>query len=512
MNHIKLNILFFILTSGFFSIPSTGQNPEASLQIDSVSVAGEEAHVVIGWTFDSHYTDGHFVIHRRTEEAYDSIATIDNLTDTFFVDTSVNANEKPYSYYISARRYKEDDTYESFASSKAHETIFLNRLEYNVCEEAINSQWNNYVITTSVGIPDTLELPFDSTIIFIYFNDEDIPTTDTVSVGLDNKIFPAIATGTYCFKLRSFDSENPTHTSTSNIKCVTSTTLEPPEFAYLRRASVVDNTHINLKLYADSRVISPAYVVHRTGDLSEDFYPVDTINSGKENISYDDEADIFRTVFYYYFEVLDSCKRSVKNSNIVSSMFLIGEPASHNENLLQWNLPYGFQGRVNYLEVKRKNEREEEFKTIAQLPATRDHYYDVFDTGEYDPSQHFIYKIAAVEALGNPYGFLDTAFSNHIVIEREVELFVPNAFKPQSTIEQNRVFKPVISNAVPKNYRLIIYNKWGEMVFQTNDHNEAWDGKTKNKKAPAGVYLYNIHFETENGKKHQKKGSVTLIR
>ncbi len=511
-NH-NLIIISFILISGFSNHKISGQRSETLLHIDSVSII-EDSYIAIGWTFESDVEEGYFVIHRRTYNIYDSIAAIDNFDIDFFVDTNISVSEKPYSYYISARKLKEDGSYESFASSKAHQTIFIEASDYDICKETINVKWSNYVITTTVGIPDTLDKPFDSTIVWMSFNSGDFEIADTLSINKENIEIPATEPGEYCFKLRSFDSQNPSLTTTSNIRCITTTTLDPPEFAYLRKASVINNAFLRLYLYADSTISYPAYVIYRTTGQHENFFPVDTINSNKANITYDDDgADIFSSPHSYYFEVLDSCRRPVKNSNTVSSLFLYAEPLSVNENHLQWNLPEGFPEGVDHFVVRRKTGKDGKFETLAQLPGNQDHYNDIFSTTNSDLTYHeFMYKIKAIGVSQNPFGFKDTVFSNHALAERAVEIFIPNAFKPESTIEKNRVFKPVIRNATPEKYRMIIYNNWGKIVFNTEDYNIGWNGNINSKKGSPGVYLYEISFRTDNGKTYNKKGTVKLIR
>lgn len=508
----NLIIISLILIYGVSNLEISGQSSETLLNIDSVSII-DDSHIAIGWTFESDVEDGYFVIHRRTDNIYDSIAAIDDFGIDFFVDTNVNISQKPYSYYISARKLKEDGSYESFASSKAHQTIFMENLAYDICKEAISVRWFNYVITTTVGIPDTLDMPFDSTILWILTDDTTFKIADTLPVQKDHIEIPAAKPAEYCFKLQSFDSQDPSHTTTSNIRCITTTILEPPEYAYLRKASVINNEFLRLYLYADNTISNPAYVIYRATGQNEEFLPVDTVNSGKANITYDDDANIFSSLHKYYFEVLDSCRRPAKSSNTVSSLFLYAEPVSVNENYLQWNLQLGFHGGVDHFIVRRKTGINGKFETIAQLPGNQNHYNDIFSVNGSDLTYHeFIYKIKAVEASQNPFGFKDTVISNHAMAERDVEIFIPNAFKPGSTIEKNRVFKPVIRNAIPEKYRMIIYNYWGQVVFTTEDHNDHWDGNINGKQGPSGVYLYEISFSTGNGKTHNKKGTVKVIR
>jgi gliding motility-associated-like protein len=56
-----------------------------------------------------------------------------------------------------------------------------------------------------------------------------------------------------------------------------------------------------------------------------------------------------------------------------------------------------------------------------------------------------------------------------------------------------------------------IYNQWGEVVFETQNPDEGWDGTYKGQKQPLGVYLFTIKAVTVDGKEYQKSGEVNLI-
>jgi gliding motility-associated-like protein len=57
-----------------------------------------------------------------------------------------------------------------------------------------------------------------------------------------------------------------------------------------------------------------------------------------------------------------------------------------------------------------------------------------------------------------------------------------------------------------------IYNRWGQMVFQTTDRNQGWDGKYKGVLQPMDAYAYTLEVEFTDGSKATKKGDITLLR
>ena len=86
---------------------------------------------------------------------------------------------------------------------------------------------------------------------------------------------------------------------------------------------------------------------------------------------------------------------------------------------------------------------------------------------------------------------------------------VPNAFTPQSGDINNTVL--VRGYAINK-LRFIIWNRWGQKVFETNSKKFGWDGKYKGVLQPMDVYAYTLEVEFSDGTKATKKGDITLIR
>jgi gliding motility-associated-like protein len=89
---------------------------------------------------------------------------------------------------------------------------------------------------------------------------------------------------------------------------------------------------------------------------------------------------------------------------------------------------------------------------------------------------------------------------------------IPNAFNPNSTAMENREFKLYIDPIMQlNNFAFYIYDRWGQLVFETNDINEGWDGTQNDKPCNAGVYVWTVFYEGEGGKA-TNKGKVTLVK
>jgi len=88
-------------------------------------------------------------------------------------------------------------------------------------------------------------------------------------------------------------------------------------------------------------------------------------------------------------------------------------------------------------------------------------------------------------------------------------LDMPNAFTP-GRFGQNGVFKVAGFGITKLMFR--IYNRWGQLVFQSSDQNIGWDGNYQGNPQPMGVYAYTLEAEFSNGKHASRKGDLTLLR
>lgn len=87
---------------------------------------------------------------------------------------------------------------------------------------------------------------------------------------------------------------------------------------------------------------------------------------------------------------------------------------------------------------------------------------------------------------------------------------VPNAFTP-GAYGKNNVLHILRRGDVSLKH-FVIYNRWGEKVFETKDLNEGWDGRYKGEIQPMGVYIYTIEAVSSTGRQINKQGNITLIR
>lgn len=98
-----------------------------------------------------------------------------------------------------------------------------------------------------------------------------------------------------------------------------------------------------------------------------------------------------------------------------------------------------------------------------------------------------------------------------IIIYETSVVYVPNSFTPNND-GKNDVFIPTFYNVSAENYKMIIYNRWGEEIFETTDISEGWDGSVNGKPVLTNtVFVYLLYYADLMGAKFMKKGTVTII-
>ncbi len=118
----------------------------------------------------------------------------------------------------------------------------------------------------------------------------------------------------------------------------------------------------------------------------------------------------------------------------------------------------------------------------------------------------------------NEFGCRDSV-SQSIAITIDYDIDVPNAFTPGSNGGSpfydpnsmgNTIFYPFVKYA--KEYRMSIFNRWGELIFESTELEMGWNGTYRSEPCPQDVYVYKIELVFADGKEATKVGDVTLFR
>lgn len=106
----------------------------------------------------------------------------------------------------------------------------------------------------------------------------------------------------------------------------------------------------------------------------------------------------------------------------------------------------------------------------------------------------------------NKWGCSDTVVKT-VLVESDFSLYVPNVFTPNED-GLNEVFLPRMRGV--RVYELSIFNRWGQMIYQTNTQEEGWNGDCKGELCKQDTYVWKIKLSTNSGVAKVFSGYVLL--
>ena len=132
--------------------------------------------------------------------------------------------------------------------------------------------------------------------------------------------------------------------------------------------------------------------------------------------------------------------------------------------------------------------------------------YDSLVSHIYEESGEYVVHLE-IETYAN---CIDT-ISKKVLVD-EYSFYIPNSFIPSSNEVENSIFKGYGIGI--KNYELKIFSRWGELIFETQNLEEGWDGTYHNNEniCPIGVYTYSVFIENIYGEIFEYQGQVKLLR
>ena len=209
----------------------------------------------------------------------------------------------------------------------------------------------------------------------------------------------------------------------------------------------------------------------------------------------------------YFVVTTDECGNQVTSLTGYST-YLEVTPLDELTNQLRWTPPVD----SNYVVLEYTLFRSVAgvFEELTTLPPDALTYRDELAAFNTFPSGVCYFVRPSIEVTAP--GGLGTAFavgSNQVCILPTTKIFFPNAFTPQG---QNPEFRPVFSSTVGLTYELLIFDRYGNTVFQTDDPLEGWRGRRNGQLLPQAVYTYRMVAVQADGRSVERTGSVLLLR
>lgn len=116
---------------------------------------------------------------------------------------------------------------------------------------------------------------------------------------------------------------------------------------------------------------------------------------------------------------------------------------------------------------------------------------------------------------GSSFGSVDSTYFNCPIPDNPIEddgVTIPSAFSPNGVgNEKNNTFSIIVNEKVAF-IDFFIYDRWGELIFESDNLYFSWDGTFKEKNCMSGIYAYQVVIIYDDGTKKIKTGNITLLR
>jgi gliding motility-associated-like protein len=310
---------------------------------------------------------------------------------------------------------------------------------------------------------------------------------------------------TYCFIVKAL-LENDL-ASGSNNPCILVRTQVTPIWINADFATVTAPGEVSLSFSIDPASETEHYILERKTGSSGSFNQISQIQTDDIKINYTDNSADPEQVNFYRIWAVNNCNISAIASNLASNILLTAQ-ISESDIILNWNKYREWLGTVSSYRLFM--DTGDGFKETATVNPADTVFRVSIPEIMYDLIQgKACFYISASES-DNPYGIVGESASNNSCVVVEELITVPNVFTPDGDLK-NDLFRPVLT-FTPAEYRLLVSNRQGKTLFETNDFMEAWDGSDNGSPVNEGVYLWFIKIKTQDGKSISRTGTVTVVK
>jgi len=484
--------------------------------IDSVSYDLINGCVYVSWYPSPTPDIDGYIIYREESLEWQRVDTVYDPLATLYIDMTSNAQGQSERYRVSSFYYDPDPVVS--AMCEPHNTIYVFTYfsEMDACYGRDSVNWNSYLGWQTVSYYEIyckIELGN-----YNYLATVPGDQTYYIHHNLTNDV-------TYCYFVRAFGIDSVERTSTSNYNCISTIMPVMPEVLNADYATVTDYNKVELSFTIDPEADIVEYKLLRAPYITGPYDIIYRFDGNESSpLVYIDDVEIFYESYYYKLIAVNTCGIDIDTTNLANNILLdvylsnnlIPSTNFNMMHILTWNDYNSWLGEVDRYDIYRMTDGGAP-ELIATVGPDQTTYSDNI-TPEDDALNSyanvegdFCYYIEAVEGDNNPYGITGISKSNIACASQPPIVYMPNAFNPLSIVEENQIFRPVVSFASPHDYQFIIYNRWGEIIFETNDALQGWDGKMGNKFVQMGTYTYYLKFSTSENYIYKDAGYFNVF-
>ncbi len=483
------------LDSVYSDTISVDFSPPANSQIDSVSVDILTQKTIIGWRKNTdNDVRGYFIYH--FDEPNNKNIIISNTTATAYTDLNNTRDpaQSSYQFEIAA----EDSCRNASGISDPHGTIFL-QSSIDECTQKITLKWNRYKGWAEQAYEIYLKTNAGFKLINTVF-DPNISgfTYDFPSFGVN-----------YCFFVRAIKVGGLV-SSSSNISCASSSTIIPAKLSYIAKASI-QNNNVELTLVTQNGTSLKQVNIYKAEENNPFSIWKTIATSGGTLDIIDNNVNVQSKYYRYFFNTEGPCM-IFDSSQIAKTILLNVNMNSPGNQQLNWNLYDNFikltQNQEILLSDNSSYNRGSPWNIISTISNTTKIASDFTTFGA--NQEKICYCIRAIENQPTQqYKRQDTSYSNIQCVTADPIVYFPNAIQLNG---YNTIFAPegVFIDSTKSSF--VIYNRWGEMIYETNKIFLGWDGTENNAAIQSDVYAYKATIVGINGKTLYFDGTITVLK
>ena len=249
----------------------------------------------------------------------------------------------------------------------------------------------------------------------------------------------------------------------------------------------ITQNQVVLKWNAVTNIPQPRYRIFRGDGATASFqWLKDTLSTTHVDATIDPST----RPYCYQLTYRDGCGNESEPSSPVCVIFL----AQQSDELVWTAYQRFLSGNPVYI----VEQLDANGSVITTFPAGTSLNY----TPSVNPGEKVRFRIRARAIDGQE------SYSNEVVFGETIQLFVPNAFSPNGDAI-NDTFEP---KGQFQTFKMLIYSRWGDVVYETEDRNKGWDGQYNGVPVQEGAYVYRIEVTGADGKTHVRTGTMTLVR
>ena len=470
------------------------RQPEIAI-LKSASVNGNT--IEIEWNPSPSPEVSAYVIFRNTTAGTIPLDTI--FGGTTYVDNNALPNSQTETYFIVAL----DECGNTSIFNDAHTTMFLSQTVIG-CEQEIELTWNAYE-----GWINEIE----SQEVWVSLDGNTPTVVATLSAADTSYIFEnANDSQNHCFFIKSKEAVTGVEVFSNEI-CLIPDLVIPARDLVLRNVNVLldDSVELTWSWNNDAEIQSVEILQSSDNATANTFTIIDSSPSpmpiGNGSSFVDNITDPTSGKIFYKIQITDDCD-TLASSNYGSTIHLTGTPQQNLTNFLSWT-DFDIENAMifDYSVFRIVNGSATFLETV---PSTTKTYSDLVDPENEEESNVCYYVVARAEVtLANGATEIIESSSNKACVEQLTSIVSPNAFAPHGI---NQIFKPFVIFGETVDYQLTIYNRWGELLFETKDKDQGWNGKYKGRVQPMGAYVFHVRVVQQSGRVVEDKGVLTLLR